>query len=367
MVDLTKLYKNQISLTEWFEKAGHKNSDEMRLEDNEKRERLRILNEIINIPFDKPVQFKAIDISNESEQFKKFLSKHSAELCALRLIPLDKDLPKLRTRGLTIGDAIKWFSEQKINPEKYKADFVPHSEKQLWSTIFVVNVKGIFGEIISGGHHQLTQGFYDSGKPIMFSYNFKNLTLNPKNNLAELEIFSIIKKLKVEDISKQNILKKELNSEFSQDFLKGYFETVTTEDQGLWFVDYNRLLGKLYDDYHIDSSPEIKREDTIKGFTGSIGKFTGKAKIVSKDNLNTAILTKGDILVCEMTTPEYLFLMKDAGAIITDLGGVLSHAAIIAREFKIPCLTGTEVATQKFKDGDLIEVNASDGYSRKLS
>lgn len=66
-----------------------------------------------------------------------------------------------------------------------------------------------------------------------------------------------------------------------------------------------------------------------------------------------------------MTTPEYMSLMKHAGAIVTDLGGILSHAAIMAREFKVPCLVGTGNATKEFVDGDLIEVDSENGFARK--
>ena len=53
--------------------------------------------------------------------------------------------------------------------------------------------------------------------------------------------------------------------------------------------------------------------------------------------------------------------MKKAAAIVTDLGGILTHAAITARELGIPCLTGTKTATQVLKDGDLVEVDADKG------
>ncbi len=62
-----------------------------------------------------------------------------------------------------------------------------------------------------------------------------------------------------------------------------------------------------------------------------------------------------------MTPPDYLPLMKQAKATVTDLGGILSHAAIISRELKIPCITATKNATQILKDGNLVEVDAERG------
>jgi pyruvate,water dikinase len=78
-----------------------------------------------------------------------------------------------------------------------------------------------------------------------------------------------------------------------------------------------------------------------------------------------ASMKNGDILVAESTTPELLMLCKKAGAIVTDQGGMLSHAAIIARELKIPCVIGTGNATHTLQNGDRIEVDANHGLVKK--
>lgn len=74
----------------------------------------------------------------------------------------------------------------------------------------------------------------------------------------------------------------------------------------------------------------------------------------------------GDILVTVMTHPEFLSVMKQAKAIITDEGGITCHAAIVARELGIPCVIGTKFATHALKDGDLVEVDANKGVVTKL-
>jgi len=74
----------------------------------------------------------------------------------------------------------------------------------------------------------------------------------------------------------------------------------------------------------------------------------------------------GDILVSHMTDPEIVVAMKKAGAIITDMGGITCHAAIVSRELGIPCVIGTKIATKVFKDGDEVEVDATKGVVRKL-
>ncbi len=367
-IDQAQLYQSQISLSEWFEKSGNKNTTAHRLEDNEKRKRLRILNEVIKIPFDKPVQFEAIDIANKSSIFKKFLNTSGDELCALRLIPKDLDLPKLRIRGMTVKDSISWFKEQSIDPQRYKADFIPHGNNQLWSTIFIVNQKGMFGEIIKGGHYQLTQGFYDSGEPIVFSSDFKKLILSKPNKKLKQYLKGIFKRIKVDDSKDRKLLEKKLDSTFASNYLCGYFETVDTEEFGLWFVDYNRILDKAFEGYGPDPITSLRsfQDDQVilRGFTGSPGKVMGKVKIVN--NLESIILEENEILVCQMTTPDHLPLMQQACAIITDFGGILSHAAIICRELGKPCITSTKIATKVLKDGDLIEVNADRGTIHQL-
>jgi len=104
-----------------------------------------------------------------------------------------------------------------------------------------------------------------------------------------------------------------------------------------------------------------KIEDTnvniLKGSVACKGNAVGIARIViKKDDFKK--FQDGEILVASMTTPDYVTLMKKAGAIITDEGGLSCHAAIVARELKIPCVIGTKIATKVLKDGDLVEADA---------
>jgi len=75
----------------------------------------------------------------------------------------------------------------------------------------------------------------------------------------------------------------------------------------------------------------------------------------------------GDVIVCSMTDPNYVPLMKRASAIVTDMGGILCHAAIGSRELKVPCVIGTTVGTKVFTDGDLVEVDAQKGVVKILT
>ncbi len=77
--------------------------------------------------------------------------------------------------------------------------------------------------------------------------------------------------------------------------------------------------------------------------------------------------SKGEILVSGMTRPEFVPLMKKAKAIITNEGGITTHAAIVSRELKIPCIIGTKVATDILKNGDLVELNTEKGVVKILN
>lgn len=108
--------------------------------------------------------------------------------------------------------------------------------------------------------------------------------------------------------------------------------------------------------------PKQKQVDqnTLKGTTAYPGKARGVVRIIL-DPRKGDHFKDGDILVAGMTRPEYLALMQKAGAFVTDSGGILSHAAIVARELKKPCVIGTQVATKKLKEGDVVEVDAEKG------
>ena len=103
----------------------------------------------------------------------------------------------------------------------------------------------------------------------------------------------------------------------------------------------------------------------IKGTVAFKGKVRGKCRIIH-DPFKNYDFDEGDILITGMTRPEFTPFMKKAGAIVTDAGGLLCHAAITAREMKIPCIVGTEKATRIFKEGDIVEVDAENGVIRKI-
>ncbi|NMB48511.1 hypothetical protein GYA13_03680 [Candidatus Kuenenbacteria bacterium] len=106
-------------------------------------------------------------------------------------------------------------------------------------------------------------------------------------------------------------------------------------------------------------------QSAIKGTIASTGVTTGRVKIIHSAS-EVGKVKKGDILVVGMTSPKYMSAILNAGAIITDDGGLTCHAAIITRELRKPCIIGTKIATSILKDGDLVEVDANKGIIKIL-
>ena len=106
------------------------------------------------------------------------------------------------------------------------------------------------------------------------------------------------------------------------------------------------------------------------GRVAMTGKAKGKVRVIlhNKRNIIKEVMDfrKGEILVTEMTRPDTILACKKAVAIITDEGGITSHAAIISRELKIPCVIATKIATQILKTGDMVEVDADNGFIKIL-
>ncbi len=105
---------------------------------------------------------------------------------------------------------------------------------------------------------------------------------------------------------------------------------------------------------------EGKGEKILSGLPASPGIGVGRVKLVL-DMKDLGKVKQGDVLVTKMTTPDMVPAMKKASAIVTDEGGMTSHAAIVSRELGIPCIVGTQKATQLLKEGELITVDATRG------
>lgn len=98
----------------------------------------------------------------------------------------------------------------------------------------------------------------------------------------------------------------------------------------------------------------------LKGAPASPGIVTGPVQIVW-DVKHLEKVKKGDVMVTDMTTPDFVPAMRRTAAIITNRGGLTSHAAIVSRELGVPCVVGTTQATKMLADGMIVTVNGSTG------
>jgi len=109
-----------------------------------------------------------------------------------------------------------------------------------------------------------------------------------------------------------------------------------------------------------------KQKIILKGTGASRGEAEGPVKkILTKADF--ALFKEGDILVAKITDPSYVVLMAKAVGIITDIGGLTSHPAIVSREFGIPCVVATKKATAVLKNGEKVFIDGAKGivYERK--
>ena len=146
---------------------------------------------------------------------------------------------------------------------------------------------------------------------------------------------------------------------------------VTAFNNGTMFCYQANLKPILFTGSEADElykiTQHISDTENIKGMVASKGagiKITGTVQIIRDPKHD--VLQKGNIMVTSMTRPEFVPMMKDAAAIVTDEGGIACHAAIVSRELKKLCVIGTKKATKVLKSGDIIEIDPANGIVRKI-
>ncbi len=136
-------------------------------------------------------------------------------------------------------------------------------------------------------------------------------------------------------------------------------------------VDPKTLRAKVIDGIipqkyvRIQKRTEEVKSSSITGRTGNPGKVRGKVFLLRTFH-DIKRIPKGRVLVASTTHPNYVPAMRKSIAIVTDEGGIISHAAIVSRELGIPSVVGTKLATKLLKDNDIVEVDAEKGIVRKV-
>jgi phosphohistidine swiveling domain-containing protein len=121
----------------------------------------------------------------------------------------------------------------------------------------------------------------------------------------------------------------------------------------------NRMIEKFFGS---PPAPAVEA-DVVVGHAGSPGVVRGRACLI-RSLAEADRLQYGDVLVTETTLPSWTPLFATAAAVVTDMGGILSHCAVVAREYGIPAVVGTGIATTTIRDGQRIEVDGASGIVR---
>lgn len=108
------------------------------------------------------------------------------------------------------------------------------------------------------------------------------------------------------------------------------------------------------------SAREQARGTSLGGVPAAPGRYTGPARVIMNESEFDKI-EPGDVLVCPITSPVWSVLFPSVGALVTDTGGILSHPAIIAREYRIPAVVATGNATRLLRDGQVVTVDGGTG------
>lgn len=179
-------------------------------------------------------------------------------------------------------------------------------------------------------------------------------------NISEVDIQYLLKEEMEKGLLKNKKIHQEEIEQRKQFCVYGIF------DRQEPFLYTGKKAEEFYEQY---LKEEIENLDMVKGMVASRGIKRGKVKVLAYGkNMVQQMehMQEGDILVTGNTRPDMILALKKASAVVTDEGGICSHAALVSREFGIPCIVGTKNATKIFKDGDYIEVDAEKGIAMKI-
>ena len=128
------------------------------------------------------------------------------------------------------------------------------------------------------------------------------------------------------------------------------------EADGNWYLVQTRPITTLVEEAHADGDGAVR----VTGLGASPGVAHGKVRVLRKPDEGSRLVA-GEVLVAPMTSPDWVPTIRRAAALVTDSGGMTSHAAIVSRELRIPCVVGTRTATTTLRDGDEITVDGARG------
>ncbi len=243
------------------------------------------------------------------------------------------------------------------------------------SKILIEAIFGLGEAIVSG---DLTPDQYTLEKSELFIldrkivqqdwYLTRNLEVKPDELETNIKVPVPPKRQKVQKITDEDIISLATIGKRLEEHYKTPQDVEWAKEGDKLYIVQTRPVTTLNQPVDVSTVDEIKAEAILIGVAASPGAASGTVKIIP-DPSHIDKIMDGDILVAEMTTPDFVPAMKRAVAIITDRGGRTAHAAIVSRELGIPCVVGTERATSVLKDGQEVTVDGSSGkvYSGRVA
>lgn len=171
--------------------------------------------------------------------------------------------------------------------------------------------------------------------------------------LDDKEILDILENQGTMSKEIKNVLKNRKKG-FAMIWINGNVQTVFGNES----LELQDEIARIYKT--LSNEEEISDSKIISGSIANKGKVKGIARILTTYQ-DIYKVEKGDIIVATMTTPDYVSAMEKASGFITDEGGITCHAAILSREFNVPCIVGTVSGTKEIQDGQMIELDAYTG------
>jgi phosphoenolpyruvate synthase/pyruvate phosphate dikinase len=341
-------YEKTESIQKWNSIINTKLHKNINIEKSKDREIIYSRLHSLGLPHERSIVF----------QLDKFPARHEFDVAIGRIglpfwisavpDPNKSYLNRLTKLGIYSNDSGWNFINKIPHKESFKIIISQYPEDTLFKGTLLISEKGNgIAEFITGDRHYIMTRGFSLTDPMVFNQDkilhySKTITPSKQKHLYNL-VRGIKGHLEVEygKINKKNTL---LFFDYNE-------EEAYTEVEAIW----NDLQAFF-------SQRKRRNREFIYGLPASSGCATGKCVVVHHETIGvTNNVNKGDILVSDTTTPEMTPLMGKVAAIITDLGGVTSHAAIVCRELKIPAIVGTKIATEKLRTGMKVRVNADKG------
>jgi len=260
--------------------------------------------------------------------------------------------------------------QKMVNSDKAGVMFTANPSNNNMSSLVIEGAFGL-GEVVVGG--SVSPDYYEIDKATL---KLKEARVSHKN-------FKIVRDQKGENIridlsskeAEQKVLSEEEIMEIAKLGLKieeHYGSPQDTEwaieGANRYMVQSRPITTLIKTGEEVGEKSELEEsKELIRGIGAGPGRGSGEVRVLAAPDTDNGF-ESGDVLVAEMTSPDWVPLMKKASAIVTDGGGMTCHAAIVSREMGLPCIVGTRNATKVLKDRMLVTVDGTHGvvYEGKL-